>query len=230
MPNGGFGGRKHKGRIVTCIPGPGKLYRCGDMHTYIDMMIEAVTNSDLVILLIGSNDIVQEPDRINQLADQVCQIGRELLNSHKVRQVAFVEVFHRFGPKGFEGGHQRFQATPGTFSQEECDDVFARLAGDFNIQIRRQFHGHENFHFIALDAMKYNPRSWLLSDGTHLNPRGLRKLQTIIRRRAINITSSWYSTPRPLPAPKDEAYNDEWDLDWGSGSFKNVTPSWRYLL
>ncbi len=81
----------------------GYLYRCGDIHTYIGMMIEAVIDSDLVVLLIGSNDIVQEPDRVNEFADQVCQIGRELVNSYRIRQVAFVEIFPLFGPKGFEG-------------------------------------------------------------------------------------------------------------------------------
>ncbi len=77
----------------------------------------------IVVLLIGSNDIMQEPDRVAEFADQVCQIGRELVNSYRICQVAFVEVFHHFGPKGFERGHPRFQPTPGLTSQKDCDGL-----------------------------------------------------------------------------------------------------------
>ncbi len=62
------------------------------------MTIEAVGTVDLAVVLMGSNDIVQEPDRIDELTDEACLIGRQLIKARGVLKVAFVEDFHQLKP------------------------------------------------------------------------------------------------------------------------------------
>ncbi len=65
-----------------------ELVYCGYMRFSLLNMIPQNLNwicqvygvPDIVVLIMGSNDIMQEPDRVAEFADQVCQIGRELMN------------------------------------------------------------------------------------------------------------------------------------------------------
>ncbi len=67
---------------------------------------------------------------------------------------------------------------------------------------------HPDFFVINLDAMKFNPRLWLLPDGIHLNDQGKLKLQLFIKREAIKITSS----KRVVPRFGQADYNYQWGL------------------
>ncbi len=78
----------------------------------------------------------------------------------------------------------------------------------WNSKLSARVQNHPNFFVIDLDAMKYNPRQWLLADGIHLNDQGKIKLHLFVKREAIKITSA----KRVVPRFGQADYNYSWGL------------------
>ncbi len=96
---------------------------------------------DLAVIILGSNDFVQGPDNINEIADEAVQIGHQLISSLDVRQIAcIVQVFLRYGPLGFVRAHPKFRPVKDITTQKDYDELFACLAGNYNIRIQHQIH------------------------------------------------------------------------------------------
>ncbi len=86
--------------------------------------------------------------------------------------MAFVEVFHCFGPGSFKKASKEFKVIKGVRTGRDVDNYFWSLAMKCNSMLSAKVHAHPDFFVINLDAMKYNPRYWLLPDGIHFNDQG----------------------------------------------------------
>ncbi len=89
-----------------------------------------------------------------------------------MRYVAYVEVFHRFGPNGFKRAAKEYKVVKGVCTGRDVDNYFWSLAMKWNSILAAKVHPHPDFFVINLDALKYNPRYWMLPDGIHLNNDG----------------------------------------------------------
>ncbi len=93
-------------------------------------------------------------------------------------------------------GRRQFKVKRGVRTPRDIDNYFWLLAMIWNSKLSARVLNHPDFFVINLDAMKYNPRQWLLADGIHLNDQGKLKLQLFVKREAIKITSPKRIVPR----------------------------------
>ncbi len=68
--NGGFDPTMHVARYMTCLPGVPVLPLSRDWMDNVGVLGEAVSVADLVVILLGTNDIAQQTDRNRKWADE----------------------------------------------------------------------------------------------------------------------------------------------------------------
>ncbi len=99
--NGGFTRSLHQNRYVTCLPPDVQIYMVCDCLNNMPALIREIGSADLAVIVLGTNDIVSDPLGLDKLLEGLLKIGIMLVASKTVRYIAYVEMFHCFGPNGF---------------------------------------------------------------------------------------------------------------------------------
>ncbi len=137
---------------------------------------------DIVVLMMGSNDLVYEFSRSpTELADDLVNVCF-MLYVCGVKKVLVPECLPRFEQRGFTRGGFRWLRPP--FSITTLDRRMMGRSRQFNARLQFALANHQPFSFVALKGLRRDPRHMLI-DGIHLSMTGMRRLRHVLRRELI---------------------------------------------
>ncbi len=207
MANGGFDRNQHLCKYITCLPPDVQIFLAKDLINNIEALCREIGFADIVVFIMGTNDLVSEPLELDTHLNDMLKVGVMLVANRTTRYVAYMEVFSRLMPNGFgKKAAEQFKVKKGVRCPRDIDNYYWSLAMIYNSKLSARVANHPDFFVINLDALKYNPRQWLLADGIHLNVQGKLKLQLFVKRDAIKITSP----KRVVPRFGQASYNYAW--------------------
>ncbi len=154
---------------------------------------------DLVVLLLGGNDVANSPfDTGKQVYDLFDIIDFDMVNNI-TKKVAILELPERFS---FLPTNRDFRPEVCGKSLDACIALYGRRIWRFNQIVDELATDRENVHVIPIKGLHQNQPRWML-DGIHYKCVGEIKLQVIMKRLAIGFTSNNRAENRgPRPGPK----------------------------
>ncbi len=145
LPNGAFTRRLHINRYLICLPPDVQVYLVKDLLGNISALSREIGTADLVVFVMGSNDLVSDPHGLDKNLEDLLKVGIMLVANRTTKYVAFVEVFSRLGPGGFKRAAQEFQVIRGVRTPRDVDNYFWLLAMMWNSKLSARIQGHPDF-------------------------------------------------------------------------------------
>ncbi len=101
LANGGFNRNQHTARYITCLPPDVQIYLAKDLLNNIPALTREIGSADLVVFVMGTNDLVSKPLDLDTHLEDMLKVGIMLVANRTTRYVAYVDGFSRLMTNGF---------------------------------------------------------------------------------------------------------------------------------
>ncbi len=141
---------------------------------------------DVLILLLGSNDVASRPTESNECISGLLLLANTF-RRYMARRIAFVEVIPRYSPGGFPVHHCPDFQVDDIQSPEEVDQMFKEKATNWNTLLKKYIKGNPDFHWITMKGLRGEDR--IDMDGIHFTDASQQDFAKSLKRRIYSLAS-----------------------------------------
>ncbi len=124
LANEGFTRSLHTCRYITCLPPDIQIYLAKDLLNNIPALSREIGLVDLVVFVMGSNDLVNDPLELDTHLEDMLKVGIMLVANRTTRYVANIEIFSRLMPGEFKKSAEQFKVKKGVRTLRDVDNYF----------------------------------------------------------------------------------------------------------